>query len=319
MLRARSRQRDRARASELARPVLTTPEEARASGSEGTSYRRLQPTFFRCQRRVASVASRVATGFLRELSPARSPVECLVSRRAHPASAGPFIMRPSVFFSLRTRGTVPLTPRHLPGLRASSGSSTGSTELASTAPPCSTCGLSRARTSSTSETLRERAARHPSHAFHDSNRARRALFAHDLSCARRSRSSVTLFTSPSLHRQASPASFCSLSHDPRPLPRNPIGPRHLHDGRSKTRLRRDRPRQAPSNEVASFCPAEPRTPEPPVHPSSPARVTSSMGNTVEIDPRSGLGPFLRAAPREEDATSRNQVLSPTSPRARRAP
>jgi hypothetical protein len=54
-VRSRSRQRARALPSELARPDLTeTPEGARrASETKGTSYRRLQPTFFRCQRRAA--------------------------------------------------------------------------------------------------------------------------------------------------------------------------------------------------------------------------------------------------------------------------
>lgn len=61
-------------------------------------------------------ASRVTTGFTTpSLRPFHSPMECPVSRRAHPASAGLPRLRPSVVFSLRTQKTVPLTSRHFPG------------------------------------------------------------------------------------------------------------------------------------------------------------------------------------------------------------
>lgn len=94
----------------------TLPKKHDERASSGTSYRRLQPTFFRCQRRAALNASRVTTGFTTpSFRPFHSPMECPVSRRAHPASAGPLYMRSSVVFSLRTQKTVPLTPRHFPG------------------------------------------------------------------------------------------------------------------------------------------------------------------------------------------------------------
>lgn len=95
-------------------------------------------------------ASRVTTGFTTpSFRPFHSPMECPVSRRAHPASAGLPCMRSSIVLSLRTQKTVPLTPRHFPGhpdlfrpfLRLRPQYWMGSRpsrppKLASTAPPC---------------------------------------------------------------------------------------------------------------------------------------------------------------------------------------
>jgi len=118
----------------------------------------------------------------------------------------------------------------------------------------------------------------------------------------------------SLATLATPLSVSAVCHDPRPHPRNPVGPRH-QCGRGVARLRRDR--LAPDT-VIRGCKLLPCIAPNGSHPSTlrHPRVRPRRWGTSTRSTRSGRGPFLPAAPREGDAKSRNRVFSTADPRAR---
>jgi hypothetical protein len=140
-------------------------EPWRGSESLGTSYRRLQPTFFRFQRRAASscVSCRYRICYLARAF--RSPMECPVSRRAHPASAGSRLRRRALSSRASLPRTVPLTPRHFADQRASSSSAVGSVELASAAPPCRRAACPEQGRLPLARPSKRRATPNPNHAF----------------------------------------------------------------------------------------------------------------------------------------------------------
>lgn len=196
------------------------PVKARASESEGTSYRRLQPTFFRCQRRAASFASRVATGFVTWLAPFAPRWSAPFHGEHTPLRRASSSCSASVVFSLPHHEAVPLTPRHFPGHPGLFRPFLRLRRARFHRASVFDARLSRARTPSTDrlsprgERARTRVTR-----TRPESRAPRALHAQSRAPwelplrARRSRSSMT-FPPPCLLRQASPASFCSLLSRP---------------------------------------------------------------------------------------------------------
>lgn len=318
------------RVNELEHVHRARPPRPRLRRDERASQRHVVPTsaahILLLSKTSSSRASRVTTGFAR-LAP-RSPMECPVSRRAHPASAGASSCGRALSsrFS-RTRSTVPLTSRRLPGhpglfrpfLRLDRArfhrASVFDARLVPSKDAFHRQVLSERERARTRVTRCRLESRTPS-ALHTPGHSPFGMHPR----ARRSRSSATLLskTSPSLLHQASPTGFCSLSRPAATSAESMRPSSSLSNDRSGARLRRDRPRRAPSNEGASFYPAEPRTPT-----TRAPFVTHTHdlhdGEHREDRPCMGRGPFVRAALREEDATSRNRVPSPIDPRARALP
>lgn len=177
----RSRQRARACPSELGRPNPASPKGA-SERARGTSYRRLQPTFFLCQRRAASYCVSCRYRF-RYSEPKSLSLPDGVPRftartprfgGSHRHANEHYPLVPHPWNRTSDAPSLHRPPRSLQTLLS------GFVELASTAPPCSTRGLSRARTPSTfklSPEPRERARTWVTRL--DPYPTLRALFAHD--------------------------------------------------------------------------------------------------------------------------------------------
>jgi hypothetical protein len=225
-------------------------------------------------------ASRVTTGFTTpSFRPFHSPMECPVSRRAHPASAGlpavaveRCLLAPHPENRTSDAPSLPRPPRPLQILPPAPSSSL---------PPHLRVDVRFVPSQDAfhRQALPRGSAPAPESRVVDSNDEHRALFTHDF---RRGLDALDSMTHP--HHRASfvkarlPAS--AVCHDPRPLPRFQAALAIPWDGRAERASEEAvRAGRRPS-EDASFYPAVPRRTMSSEHPSSPARSAMMMGNTI---------------------------------------